>query len=102
MLQKHRKAPWGILDYAKESIEWMPRLQHAAGGKFPGFQFGAIAEPPAALGNFTETQLAMMKVHQHLGKLKYISTHGYAQKMCNRKPKPKPKRLTFPSTFETR
>ena len=44
----------------------------------------------------------MMKVHQHLGKLKYISTHGYAQKMCNRKPKPKPKRLTFPSTFETR
>ncbi|KKA16216.1 hypothetical protein T310_10203 [Rasamsonia emersonii CBS 393.64] len=63
-----RNASWNVLEYADEILDWMPRLREAAGGqRFPGYQFGTIAEPPSAFGDFTQVQLAVMGVPQAIG-----------------------------------
>lgn len=81
-----RNASWNVLEYADEILDWMPRLREAAGGqRFPGYQFGTIAEPPSAFGDFTQVQLAVMGVPQAIGSVRYIASHTYPQNVCTSK-----------------
>lgn len=53
---------WGVLAYGTQMLDWLQRLRASAGNVGLMFQFGSIAQTPSYLGDFTQVQLAKMRV----------------------------------------
>jgi hypothetical protein len=93
-----RPKSWGVIDYGKQMLSWLPRLSSRATGSPPSFQFGAFVGPPTQLEelgafigpstqmeDFTLLQLTKMGVPQSIEGVRYFSEHGYPGNICTSK-----------------
>lgn len=87
----YRPKTWTVLDYAKEILEWYPRLttltskrrfvkhQNLSGVEF---QFGSFVGPPYGFPDFNHVQLSAMNVPQATNAVITLATHGYPNNIC--------------------